>query len=303
MKTQGGGRGFQYGPGGGPGGRRGRQIQAWEQLAGFRRELYRCFTARADALSELCDAALCKQDRVHMLAELSLEPGHQRGHGALYDALNCGKVQASRLRWALAGVPLPAWDDGRIRLAVDVSNWLRPDAATSPGRSFCHCYGRGNNSAQMIPGWPYSLVAALEPGRTSWTRLLDAVRLGPDDDLAAVTAAQVRGVIERIIAAGHWHDGDPDILVIFDAGYEPARLAWLLRDLPVQVLGRLGTNRVLRQAPPPRLPARWARPCGTAASSSSAMTPPAPGRTCTPRRRPPGTGPQTPAPGTACTPS
>src|SRR5208283_4007071 len=161
--------------------------QAWERLAGFRRELYRCFTARADALSELCDAALCKQDRVHMLAELSLEPGHQRGHGALYDALNCGKVQVSRLRWALAGVPLPAWDDGRIRLAVDVSNWLRPDAATSPGR-------------------------------TSWTRLLDAVRLGPDDDLAAVTAAQVRGVIERVIAAGHWHDGDPDILVVFDAG-------------------------------------------------------------------------------------
>jgi hypothetical protein len=72
----------------------------------------------------------------------------------------------------------------------------------------------------MIPGWPYSLVAALEPGRTSWTRLLDAVRLGPGDDLAAVTAAQVRGVIERIIAAGHWHGGDPDIMVIFDAGCE-----------------------------------------------------------------------------------
>jgi len=116
--------------------------QARERLAGFRRELYRCFTARADALFGLCDAALCKQDRVHMVAELSLEPGHQGGHGALYDALNCGKVQAWRLRWALAGVPLPAWDDGRIRLAVDVSNWLRPDAATSPGRSFCHCYGR-----------------------------------------------------------------------------------------------------------------------------------------------------------------
>jgi len=276
--------------------------RARERLAGFRRELYRCFTARADALSELCDAALCKQDRVHMLAELSLEPGHQRGHGALYDALNCGKVQASRLRWALAGVPLPAWDDGRIRLAVDVSNWLRPDAATSPGRSFCHCYGRGNNSAQMIPGWPYSLVAALEPGRTSWTRLLDAVRLGPDDDLAAVTAAQVRGIIERIIAAGHWHDGDPGIMVIFDAGYEPARLAWLLRDLPVQVLGRLGTNRVLRQAPPPRRPGQMGPPvrhgCELKLSDDAAC----PGRTCTPPRRPPGTGPQTPAPGTACTP-
>ena len=130
-------------------------------LAGFRRALYRCLGMRADALFEACDAVLCKQDRVHMLAELSLEPECRRGHGAVYDALNCGNVQVTRLRWALAGLPLPAWPDGRIRLAVDVSNWLRPDAATSADRSFCHCYGRGKSSAQMIPGWPYSLVAAL----------------------------------------------------------------------------------------------------------------------------------------------
>jgi hypothetical protein len=233
---------------------------ARDRLVAFRGELYRCLTQRGDALFELADAVLCGQGRVQMLAELSLEPEHQRGHGALYDALNCGSVQIARLRWALAAVPLPRWDDDRIRLAVDVSNWLRPDAATSPGRSFCHCYGRGKNSAQMIPGWPYSFVAALGPGRTSWVRLLDAIRLGPDDDLAAVTAAQVREVTGQIITAGHWHHGDPDILVIFDAGYEPARLAWLLRDLPVQVLGRLGTNRVLRQAPPPRQPGQLGRP-------------------------------------------
>jgi DDE superfamily endonuclease len=233
---------------------------ARDRLVAFRGELYGCLTWRGDALFELADAVLCGQGRVQMLAELSLEPGHQRGHGALYDALNCGSVQIARLRWALAAVPLPRWDDERIRLAVDVSNWLRPDAATSPGRSFCHCYGRGKNSTQMIPGWPYSFVAALEPGRTSWVRLLDAIRLTPDDDLAAVTAAQVREVTGRIIDAGHWHHGDPDILVIFDAGYEPARLAWLLRDLPVQVLGRLGTNRVLRQAPPPRQPGQMGRP-------------------------------------------
>ena len=112
----------------------------------------------------------------------------------------------------------------------------------------------------MIPGWPYSFVAALERGRSSWTALLDAVRLGPADDLTAVTAAQVREVIDRIIAAGHWRDGDPGILVIFDAGYEQARLAWLLKDLPVQVLGRLGSNRVLHQPPPPREPGQMGRP-------------------------------------------
>ena len=57
------------------------------------------------------------------------------------------------------------------------------------------CYARGKGNAQMIPGWPYSFVAALEPGRTSWTAPLDAVRLGPADDATAVTAAQIREVV------------------------------------------------------------------------------------------------------------
>jgi hypothetical protein len=194
--------------------------RALGMLAAFRGGLYRCFTRRPDALFEACDAVLCRQERVHMLAELSLEPECRRGHGALYDAVNAGQVQVARLRRALASLPLPRWDDGRIRLAADVSNWLRPDASASPERLFCHCYARGKGNAQMIPGWPYSLVAALEPGRTSWTLPLDAVRLGPAEDATAVTAGQVRDVVARIIAAGHWHDGDPDILVIFDAGYD-----------------------------------------------------------------------------------
>jgi hypothetical protein len=137
------------------------------RLAGFRRELFQCLGRRADALWELADAVLCRQERVYMLAELSLEPECRRGHGAVYDALNCGVVRIGRLRRALAALPLPAWDDARIRLAVDVSNWLRPDAETSPERLFCHCYARGRGNKQVIPGWPYSFVAALGPGRTS----------------------------------------------------------------------------------------------------------------------------------------
>jgi ABC-2 type transport system ATP-binding protein len=53
-------------------------------------------------------------------------------------------------------VALPRAADGRLMLAVDVSNWLRPDAVTSGDRLFCHVYGRGRSAAQMIPGWPYS---------------------------------------------------------------------------------------------------------------------------------------------------
>ena len=133
----------------------------------FRGELYRCLGRRADALFELADAVLCRTGRLHMLAELSLEPECRRGHGAVYDAISSGRVEVARLRRALAGLPLRAWPDGRIRLGVDVSPWLRPEAATSAGRLFCHVYGRSKGSAQMIPGWPYSVVAALEPGRTS----------------------------------------------------------------------------------------------------------------------------------------
>jgi hypothetical protein len=229
--------------------------QAPGTLAAFRVGLYQCFTKRPDALFELADAVVCRPERVHMLAELSLEPECRRGHGAVYDAVSCGVVEVARLRRALAGLPLPAWPDGRIRLAADVSNWLRPDAETSPERLFCHCYARGRGNAQMIPGWPYSLVAALEPGRTSWTLPLDAVRLGPADDATAVTAAQIRDVVARLIAAGHWRAGDPDILVVFDSGYDLTRLAWLLADLPVDLTGRLRSDRVMHFPAPPR-PAR-----------------------------------------------
>jgi hypothetical protein len=191
---------------------------------------------------------------------LSLAPEHRRGHGALYGAVNRGRIGVTRLRRVLAGLPLPRAADGRLVLAVDVSSWLRPGAATSPGRLFCHVYGRGKGQAQMIPGWPYSVIAALEPGRTSWTAVLDAVRLGPGDDEAAVTAAQVRDVITRLTEAGHWREGDPAILVIFDAGYDVPRLSFLLADLPVEVLGRLRSDRVMRLPVPTRQPHARGRP-------------------------------------------
>ena len=90
--------------------------------------------------------------------------------------------------------------------------------------------GRGKVQAQMIPGWPYPMLAAQEPGRASWTAVLDAMRLGPDDDEAAVTAAQIRDVITGLAAAGHWRPSDPAILVIFDPGSAPPRPACRHRD-------------------------------------------------------------------------
>lgn len=183
--------------------------------------------------------------------DLTLVAEHRRGHGAMYDALNNGTIDVPRLRQVLAGLPMPQAADGRLVLAVDVSSWLRPDAPTSAERLFCHVYGRsGRSSDQFIPGWPYSFVAALESSRTSWCQLLDAVRLGPVDDVAEVTAAQVRRVVTDLIEMGRWHAGDRDILIVFDAGYDAPRMAHLLDGLPVEVLGRMRSDRVMRRPTP-----------------------------------------------------
>jgi len=229
-------------------------------LSRFRDDLYGCLTARADELFDLTDAVLCADGPVRTLAGLSLAPEHRRGHGAVYDAVSQGQVEIARLRRTVARLPLPRSAEGRIVLAADVSPWLRPDAATSPDRLFCHVHGRGKGQAQMIPGWPYSVVAALEPGRTSWTAVLDAVRLGPEDEETAVTAGQVRDVVTRLTGAGQWSHGDPEILVVFDAGYDVTRLAVLLADLPVQLVGRLRSDRVLCFPAPPRVPGAEGRP-------------------------------------------
>src|SRR5690242_21838924 len=100
-------------------------VESLAVLSLFRADLRACLTARGDELFELADAVLCADGPVRTLAGLSLAPEHRRGHGALYDAVNHGRIAVGRLRRSLAGLPLPRAADGRLMLAVDVSNWLR----------------------------------------------------------------------------------------------------------------------------------------------------------------------------------
>lgn len=229
-------------------------------LSHFRTDVYGCLTHRGDALFELAEAVLCADGPVKALVDLTLVAEHRRGHGAMYDGLNHGRVDVDRLRRKVAGLPLPRFTDRQIVLAVDVSPWLRADAACSPDRLFCHVYGRAKSASQLIPGWPYSFVAVLEPGRSSWTQMLDAVRLGPADDATGVTATQLRDVVRRLVDCGQHDAGDPDILIVCDAGYDVTRLAFVLSDLPVQLLGRIRSDRVMLLPAPPRRPGATGRP-------------------------------------------
>ncbi|MFD8033240.1 NF041680 family putative transposase [Streptomyces sp. NPDC059717] len=223
--------------------------QAVAELSSFRMELYAAMPRRADALFELTDAVLCAGGPVVSLPELSLETVHRRGHGAMYDALAQGRLDVSRLRLALAGLTLPRGTDGQISIALDVTAWPRPDAECSPGRLHCYRPCRCDGVRQTIPGWPYQIAAALGGGGTSWTGPLDALRLGPDDDLTEVTAAQIRDLLACLREAGQWHEGDPSVLFVLDAGYDIVRLTWLLRDEPVRLLGRIRADRVMHHPP------------------------------------------------------
>jgi hypothetical protein len=75
-----------------------------------------------------------------------------------------------------------------------------------------------------------------------------------------VTADQLRSVVERLISAGHWQPGDPNILIVMDSGYDVTRLAYVLADLPVVVLGRIRSDRVLLLPKPPRPPGTRGHP-------------------------------------------
>jgi hypothetical protein len=230
------------------------------QLSGFRVKFHACLTRWGDALFELTDAVLCGEGPVRSLVETSLAGEYRRGHGSLYAALNRGRIEIASLRRALTSVPVPRAADGRVMLAVDITSWLRPEAHTSADRILCHTYGRGKDTHIMVPGWPYSVVCALETGRHSWTAPLDAQRLAPGQDAATVTVTQLRRVITDLVAAGHWQPGDPDILIVADAGYDGPRLAFLLADLPVAVLVRMRSDRVLRRPAPPQAPGTLGRP-------------------------------------------
>jgi DDE superfamily endonuclease len=248
-----------------------RAAEAVGLLRCFRGQLYECLGRRADELFELTDALLCADGPVQTLVGLCLTPEHRRGHGALYDAVNRGELDTGRLRRVLAGLPLSRMFGGRIVLAVDATPWPRPDAETCPERLFCHVYGRTRESDQLLPGWPYQLVAACESGPTSWTALLDVVRLGPADDATAVTADQLRAVADRLRAAGHWTAADPPMLVVCDAGYDVCRLAYLLADLPLQLIGRIRADRVMLTAVAPP-PPEGRRPTGRPRRHGAVMT-------------------------------
>jgi hypothetical protein len=77
-------------------------------LAAFRGSVYDCLLRRADVLFELGDALLCTDGPVDSLVGLSLAAEHRRGQGALYDAVNAGRIDIADAGVDRTADPRPA---------------------------------------------------------------------------------------------------------------------------------------------------------------------------------------------------
>jgi hypothetical protein len=235
-------------------------------LAAFRRDLYRCFDRRADALFELTDALLTAEP-IASPAHLSLQPVHRRGWGSLYAALAHGRIDHAGLRALLGRHPLA---DGQPIYAVDVSVWPRCDAETSPERGYYYHPSRHSAGQPIVAGWAYQWVAQLSFRRDSWTAPADVRRVPPSHNVHVLAAEQIRAVLRTL------PPDTPPPLFVFDAGYDPEQLVEALGDLPVAVLVRLRRDRCFYADPATQPPTGRPRRHGAKFACRDASTWPAP---------------------------
>ena len=181
---------------------------------------------------------------------------------------------------------------------MDVSPWLRPDAPTSADRLFCHVYGRGEGQRADDPGLAVLVRrrAGARPhlaGPRCWTRSGSAPPTTPPRS----PPRQLRDVVDRLIAAGHWRAGDPDIA---------DRVRRRLRRHPPGVRAGRPARRAARAAAlrPGPAPARSHRRAARAAPGARPSTAPSspwtkPGHLARPRSTRPAPTPPATAPAIA----
>jgi hypothetical protein len=224
------------------------------RLRALRSGIYGCFTRRADALFDLCDAMVCSTVPVCSPVELSVEPEFRRRHAMVYDALAAGRVDADRLRRVLVEALPEARPGEPLMFGVDVSPLPRPDPRYVDGLSMVQVRGAGGD--RILPGWPISILVGLSWGACSWVDPLDARRIAPGGDHTDVLIAQVKALVADLRATGRCGPGAACPLVMFDSGYPVTLIAHAFEDHGAQVLGRVRADRVFYFPPAPGEPGR-----------------------------------------------
>jgi len=228
------------------------------RLAEFRQEVYATALGyRKDSLFELLDAISAGVGPLPLVRH-SLTPAFRRRWPSVPDALAAGTLQPARLHALLAALLPPPHPrlGGRPVWAIDATIWPRPQARTSPART----YGRRTLAATpehvIVPSWEYQWLVASPDPTGSWALPLDVRRRAPDAATPTATAiAQLQAIVPHLPAGP---GPDPSLgpapaparpVVTLDSSYSPVDLG--RAQLPVDCLVRLPTRRRLYRAPGP----------------------------------------------------
>lgn len=213
-------------------------------LARFRAELYQSVLGlRRDALCDLLDAVL-SGDGASSLVRHSLAPCFRRGWASICDALADGALDVAALRRLFAQTMPPALVEERLLWVVDGTTWPRPEAKTSPERTWGRFVTAGTPQSGIIGAWEYQWLAAIPEATGSWVLPLAVGRRGPQAGTATTLAvAQLRAA-----QAARSADAARPLLLL-DSHYDVAAL--VRADLGVDILARLASNRRFFRPPGP----------------------------------------------------
>lgn len=212
-------------------------------LTDFRQQLYACLGNGRDALFNVCDALLT-ETQARSFVELSLSPCFARQWPSLYQAVQNACPDRNALRRLFAAqvsVPAPGQ---RLVLGIDASSIARPQSPTARDRTYVHESNLPEGSKPVVPGWQFSTLTVLPDVPSSWTAILDNVRVESEQTQGSVAAVQLEAVVPLLPARP---------LLLGDGYYGGVTFLRQSEHVACDKLLRLAKNRVLyRPAPPKR---------------------------------------------------
>jgi hypothetical protein len=214
---------------------------------------------------------------VRTFVGLSHVPVFRRGWPSVYAALADGRVDREALRrLQVQYAPLPV-RGGYVVAALDSTPYPRPYAETSPDRTLVHVPAEGlvlpRGTAPVKAGWQYSVLALVPPEPSSFTYILDNLRIPSTQTPTETALAQLTALSAEFKVQHPAYT----LLCVHDAGYATvpfvaglAAMARAAKDnkaqhanagthepalplvqyLPVSCLVRAPANRVLYRAAP-----------------------------------------------------
>jgi len=213
-----------------------------DRLTDFRNQLYRCFRRAGDAQFNIIDALL-SETSAHSLAELSLSPFCARRWCSIYQALQQADTDRAKMRRLFVELSPSPSEGERLVLGFDASSIARPCSRTAEDRTYVHQSNLPKGCKPVTSGWQFSTLTVLPEVPSSWTYILDNIRVRSDQTQGEAAAEQIKEIMllfkNRPIALGDGYYGSLAFLL-------------LVEEAPCDFVLRFGKNRVLyRPAPPP----------------------------------------------------